>query len=388
MATDKSVPTARQALTRDDARRFIADSCMTPTASPQIGLELEFLSFASGDARPSLDAFGERPSLDGLERIAAEPLPSGGRVTCEPGGQLEVSTTPRATVDAAIAATTDDVDELTRRASSEGIEVRAVGADRWRAPQRLVDSCRYRAMEGHFDTLGPEGRRMMNNTASLQINVGVAPASLQQWRVAHAIGPAMIAAFANSPDDDGRKSTRLLTWLAMEQTRVRAVDDAPDPRDAWADYALAATALVARDDKGECVALPTPMAFADWIERGSEIGYPTIDDLTYHLTMLFPPVRPRGWLELRYLDALPSPWWEVATRVVVALLRDEVADDALRAVAGTEQLWRDAAEHGLDDERLALAADRCFEIATAVTDDAGVAEYAARYVSRRLPAWA
>lgn len=352
---------------------------MTPTASPQVGLELEFLSFSAGDARPSLDA---------LERIAAEALPSGGRVTCEPGGQLEVSTAPSATVDVAIAAATADVDELMRRTSGEAIELRAVGADRWRRPERLVDSCRYGAMERHFDTLGPDGRRMMCNTAALQINLGVAPALIRQWRTAHAIAPAMVAAFANSPADDGPKSTRLLTWLAMEPTRVRAADGRPDPRDAWSEYALAATALVARDEDGECIALPTPIAFGEWIERGSDIGYPTVDDLTYHLTMLFPPVRPRGWLEIRYLDALPSPWWEVATRVVTALLRDEVADDASRAVAGTEGLWREAAERGLDDERLALAADRCFEIAGAATDDAGVADYSARYVSRRLPAWA
>ena len=134
--------------------------------------------------------------------------------------------------------------------------------------------------------------------------------------------------------------------------------------------------------------MPRPLAFGDWIENGGALGYPTADDLAYHLTMLFPPVRPRGWFEIRYLDALPSPWWEVATRVVTALLRDGVVDDTLRAVVGTEHLWGDAAAHGLEDDRLAVAADRCFALAAAVTDHAAVADYAAHYVSRRLPAWA
>ena len=35
----------------------------------------------------------------------------------------------------------------------------------------------------------------------------------------------------------------------------------------------------------------------------------------YHLTTLFPPVRPKGWLELRMFDALPSPVWQVAVAV-------------------------------------------------------------------------
>lgn len=37
-------------------------------------------------------------------------------------------------------------------------------------------------------------------------------------------------------------------------------------------------------------------------------GLPTLDDLAYHVTTLFPPVRPRGFLEVSYLDAQPQRW--------------------------------------------------------------------------------
>jgi glutamate--cysteine ligase len=370
------VPTQRRVLTRDEARRVAAAACLAPADRPLVGLELEFLSFAGR----------HRPALGALSAISESPLPSGGRVTCEPGGQLESSSAPSPSVDEAIALATADTAELHARAASAGIELRAVGADRWRKPRRVVDSCRYRVMEAHFDRLGPDGRRMMCNTASLQINVGAGARPDAQWRTAHAIAPAMMAAFANSPDDRGCKSTRMRTWLAMEPTRVAPVGD-PLP-DAWADYALAAPALVGRADDGECVPLPVAMPFGAWIDRGSDVGYPTVEDLQYHLTMLFPPVRPRGWFEIRYLDALPSPWWEVATRVVTSLISDAAADDACAAVAGSEGLWLEAAERGLDDDRLAAAADRCFALALAVSADDDVAEYADRYVARRIPAWA
>ena len=62
--------------------------------------------------------------------------------------------------------------------------------------------------------------------------------------------------------------------------------------------------------------LERPLTFTRWILDGHALGYPTIDDLDYHLTTLFPPVRPRGWLEIRYLDALPAPWWRVAATIV------------------------------------------------------------------------
>ena len=57
---------------------------------------------------------------------------------------------------------------------------------------------------------------------------------------------------------------------------------------------------------------------------------PTEDDLAYHLTTLFPPVRPRGWFEVRYLDAQHPRWWPVpvvllATAVDAADLDDRPA---------------------------------------------------------------
>lgn len=368
------MPTPRRGLTEDRARRLVAERCLTPAGQPLFGLELEFLSFATDRAL--------RPSIDALERVAAHELPSGGRITCEPGGQLEVSTTPQSTVGDAIEAAARDVAALRTFAAAEAIDVLAVGADRWREPERVVDSCRYRAMEAHFDTRGPDGRRMMCNTAALQVNVD---GDASTWTAAHAIGPAMVAAFANSPDDDGCRSTRMTTWHAMDQRRAGIVDG-PLP-DAWIDYALDAPVLVAQDEQGDCVAFPRPVPLKQWISDGSTIGFPTERDVTYHLTTLFPPVRPRGWIEIRFLDALPSPWWEVATRVVTSLLAVPL-NDTLAAAGDTAALWRDAARYGLDDERLAEAADRCFALALRHDPDPGVADYLERYVARRVPAWA
>ena len=60
----------------------------------------------------------------------------------------------------------------------------------------------------------------------------------------------------------------------------------------------------------------------DWVEAGHPLGFPTADDLAYHLTTLFPPVRPKGWLELRMIDALPDPWWRVPVAVAAAWIDD------------------------------------------------------------------
>ncbi len=374
------MPHARRTLNRQDARRLIAEHCFMPTASSTIGLELEFLTFPGGDRTA-------RPDLGLMRAAAAAPLPCGSRITFEPGGQVELSTRPQPDTASVIGATTTDVQALERALASANVEIVAVGADRWRSPIRVLDTPRYRAMEAHFDRGGVEGRKMMCNTAALQVNVDLGLDD-RRWRAAHVVGPALIASFANSPAD-GWKSARLATWLHLDRARTAPISLHRDPAAAWADYAFGAPAFLCTDGAGDCQPLRGGTTLAEWIYNGHpDLGFPTTDDVLLHLTTLFPPVRPRGWLEIRYLDALPSPWWEVATLVVAALLDDAVVDDALAAAEGTQGFWEVAARYGLDDERLAEAADRCFALAVSATGDSGVADYAERYVARRVPAWA
>jgi glutamate--cysteine ligase len=113
-----------------------------------------------------------------------------------------------------------------------------------------------------------------------------------------------------------------------------------------------------------------PLSFGDWGARGHELGWPTLDDFEYHLTTLFPPVRPKGWLELRMIDSLPDPWWRVAAAVGTALLEDgDAGAAALEAVSappvgeGVAEHWRSAARHGLADPALRAAAARVFPAA-------------------------
>jgi glutamate--cysteine ligase len=91
---------------------------------------------------------------------------------------------------------------------------------------------------------------------------------------------------------------------------------------------------------------------------------PTIADLDYHLTTLFPPVRPRQWLEIRYLDSMPDAFWPAVVFTLVALLDDPVAADiAAEVVEPVATAWDNAARLGLRDRRLHEAANRCVAIA-------------------------
>lgn len=339
------MPVPLRALSRQGARDHIAAraaSCHTPA----VGLETEW--FVVGPNR-------RLPIPIDVTRTAAEaggPLPCGSRITYEPGGQLELSGPPAPTCPDAVAAMAADVDAVNARLATGGLRLLGCGVDTERPPVRMVDQPRYRAMEAYFAADGPAGRTMMCSTASVQVNVGFATdaETAAAFEVAQAVGPALVAAFANS--------TRMRTWWSMDRTRCRPLAGGLS---SWPQYVLDARVMLIRQSQDDFQPVLPPLSFGDWIEQGHPAGFPTLDDLDYHLTTLFPPVRPRGWLEVRYLDALPDPAWRTAAEVVCALLTDGEA--ARKAVAGTEGLWADAVRCGLAHPALARAARRCFQIA-------------------------
>src|SRR5262249_21987902 len=108
------------------------------------------------------------------------------------------------------------------------------------------------------------------------------------------------------------------------------------------------------------------VAFADWVAGQVNLAgrRPTAADLDYHLTTLFPPVRPRRWLEIRYLDSVPDTLWPALVFTLVTLLDDPAAAEV--AAEATEPLaaaWVIAAGVGLADRRLHASAAACMQAA-------------------------
>jgi glutamate--cysteine ligase len=353
------MPSLKPVLTQRGARERIA-SRYFGLATGAVGAEVEFLSMPIGEPR-------RRPDVPLMRELCAAPLGGGSVVTFEPGGQVEVSSRPLALRDA-ITAAGADVSEVRARLGLFGVRTVGLGLDPLRPDRRAVFAPRYDAMERFFDARGVAGRRMMCGTAAVQINVDAGRDVDARWRLAHALGPVLAASFANSPFDAGAstgwRSARLPTWWAIDPSRTAPAISGHGARDDWVRYALDAAVMMIRVSPEDYRALREDLSFARWIERGHELGYPTEDDLDYHLTTLFPPVRPRGWLELRMIDALPEPWWRAAVAVAAALVEDdEAAARAARACRPVEEMWVEAARDGLAHPGLAGAADECFRAA-------------------------
>ncbi|AYN38151.1 ergothioneine biosynthesis glutamate--cysteine ligase EgtA [Streptomyces dangxiongensis] len=401
----------RTAVTEAEVEALVRGICFKTGPPRALGVELEWLVHER--ERPQFPVTSER-----LEAAyaALRAVPLGSALTVEPGGQLELSSPPAASLMECIDTVAADLDAVRAVLAEDGLALAGIGHDPWHPPRRFLREARYDAMEACLDRTGPAGRHMMCASASVQVCVDAGheePGPLghiRRWWLAHQLGPVLVAAFANSPlagqRPTGWMSTRQRWWTDIGAGRAGAPPLNAEPRAAWARHVLDSPVMCVRRDSGPWE-VPEGLTFREWI-RSRSPRPPTRADLDYHLTTLFPPVRPRGHLELRMIDAQPGEnGWTVPLAVTAALFDDpQAAETAYRAVkplaertlnrpAPHNPLWVDAARRGLADPELRDAAATCFEAAlealprlgaTARVSDA-VAAYRDRYVARgRCPA--
>ncbi|WP_020116957.1 ergothioneine biosynthesis glutamate--cysteine ligase EgtA [Streptomyces canus] len=401
----------RTSLPEAELEALVRGICFKTGPPRRIGVEVEWLVHELRS--PRLPVTSERLAA---AYAALRTVPLKSALTVEPGGQLELSSQPADSLMECIGTVSADLAAVRAALAEQGLGLVGLGHDPWHPPRRYLREPRYDAMEACLDRTGPAGRAMMCTSASVQVCVDAGheepgPLGLgRRWWLAHQLGPVLVAAFANSPlagsEPTGWLSTRQLRWTEIGKGRAGGPDLGTDPRGAWARHVLDAPVMCIRRDSGPWD-VPEGLSFREWARSGTP-RQPTREDLDYHVSTLFPPVRPRGHLELRMIDAQPGEdGWIVPLAVTAALFDDpEAAETAYRVVkplaertlsmpAPHNPLWIDAARHGLADPELHEAAIACFAAAlealprlgatTEVADAVGA--YLHRYVIRgRCPA--
>ncbi|MFJ5875069.1 ergothioneine biosynthesis glutamate--cysteine ligase EgtA [Streptomyces cinereoruber] len=398
------IPRGGPPLTEAEAEELLRCICFKTGPPRTVGVELEWLVHELRDPRVPV-----RPQrlAAALDTVRALPLVSA--LTFEPGGQLELSSRPAGSLMECLDSLAADLRAVRGALGPLGLALSGYGVDPWQASRgRVLHEPRYDAMEAALDRTGPAGRAMMCESASVQIclDAGVdGPGPLnyrRRWRLAHLLGAVLVAAFANSPVHGGRRtgwrSTRQSLWADLDPVRTlaprRASAPAPDgdPRTEWAAHVLDTPVLCVRTDEGPW-AVPEGLTFREWLRTG--LPRPAdADDLRYHMTTLFPPVRPRGHLEFRMVDAQPGrDGWMVPAAVTTAVFDDpEAAETVYRAVkplaeragddpAPRNPLWVAAARDGLADPDLHAAARTVFSAALEALPRIGASEEVRRAVA-------
>jgi glutamate--cysteine ligase len=369
---------------RDEVEAFIAGVCFKTGPPRHIGIESEWL--VTDVSRPGRHV----PPSHTKSALSNTKLPNNSSLTFEPGGQFELSTIRQPSLGQACQALREDLSTAAIALSDHGLALQGLGADPARQPRLFSGDPRYHAMATYFSRRGPDGVIMMASTAATQVCLdsgGSDSETAVRWRRAHTLVPLLSGVFANSSWLAGRstgwRSSRLDVWSRIDPARTRAVGGV-DPVDAWTAYAMAAPVMVIRSSEGPWTTDPG-FTLQEWMNLPQG---PTPDDVAYHLTTLFPPVRPQAWLEIRCIDAIPHHQWPVAVAFAAVLLdHPRAADFAEEACQPVSRLHLEAARGGLTDPAIGQAAKTCGQLVLDHMHDLAVDPLTASQVEEFLDAF-
>jgi glutamate--cysteine ligase len=363
----------------DDVRQrlFSPIKSKTPRA---VGVEIELIPIHISTRRPALPGnTASTSTADIISRLAQRhgwteesveddppswTLDDGARISFEPGGQIEISSTPHATVSSVIDSTQTLIALLSAAMADEGIELLARGVD----PYNGIDAVplqlhrdRYERMTRYFESIGPSGVQMMRQTAAVQINLERGEDPRFRWRLLNYLAPIVVGLFANSRDYAGQRtdwaSYRSRLWRTLDPSRTGIIYDERGYSERYLDFALNAFAIHS-GGKGRPY-----RTFREWMTE------PEVDEAEwlFHLSTLFPEVRPKEYFELRSADTIEPAHLVAPLVFVTGLVYDpEISISATEILASRDpdpMLLPRAASLGLKDPEVFFLAAVLFGFA-------------------------
>ena len=333
---------------RSDLRRPAYED--TTDDSAGIGTLLETLAEANSFSR-----IMEGETVIGLKDN------DGGSISLEPGGQLELSGAPLATLHETCQEANRHL-KYTRDATTRlDMGMLGLGFDPLWGKEDItwMPKGRYKVMREYMPRVGKLGLDMMKRTCTIQVNLDYVSEvdMVRKFRTSLALQPLATALFANSPFRDGKPSglvsTRAETWTDTDSDRCGVpvcVFEDGFGFERWVDYILDVPMYFLH--RGDGYVDVAGQSFRDFMAgklpgRAGEL--PTMMDWEDHITTAFPEVRLKTFLEMRGADggswgmicALPALW--------VGLLYD---DEALTAA---EQLAQGLGAADVDAARMEVA---------------------------------
>ncbi|MCB1214757.1 MAG: hypothetical protein KDK66_04700 [Deltaproteobacteria bacterium] len=315
-----------------------------------LGLEVESLPLRLSQDQTLVSAplYGEASVLEALQSFAQQEdqwlsgpsvlpedqkqafvyclnLAQGGNITFEPGAQVEFSSAPARTLSSLIQRTEEVQQGLDKALGKAGIQLKQWGINPYQSVEEVglhLRQGRYQAMDRFFKKLSPWGQRMMRLTCGVQVNLdfGCTQKELpRRYLASQLLAPFATAIFANAPFHAGslvkEQSFRAKIWQGLDETRS-GIDFfslkkiAKDLKretciQTYLDFALRARVVYIKPCN--FYVPDSDLSFSQWMEEGflyqGAKVYPSLEDFMLHLSLLFPEVRPRGFLELRSMDS-------------------------------------------------------------------------------------
>lgn len=233
-------------------------------------------------------------------------------ITLEPGSQLELS------IDAVMDIETIEKEYLSFLGDiiplldkyNEGLITTGYHPETKIEEIKLLPKKRYDFMFDYFKTKGSHAHNMMKGTAAFQISIDYKSEEdyRKKFRVANALTPILYGMFDNGYYFEGKEwgkyNIRTLIWNNCDNDRSGIVDKSLEDDfsyEKYAEYILNRPPIFIYKGKD---LLPT----GDKLVR--EIFDPEnykMNELEHLMTMFFPDVRTKDYIEIRMMDSIPYP---------------------------------------------------------------------------------
>lgn len=292
-------------------------------------------------------------------------------ISLEPGGQFELAGAPLKTIEEVRFEIAQHFDHLEAASKALGVAFLAKGFDPYNARESMnwMPKGRYEIMRRYMPTVGSMGLDMMTRTCTVQVNLDYSSEAdmVQKMRVSMALQPLVAAYFANSTEvegeDSGYKQYRTLVWQNTDPARsgiLPFVFDDTFGFNAYVDYLLDVPMyFIKRNGQYHDVAGKSFRDFMNGTLAGFEGEYATMSDFEDQISVAFPEVRLKRYIEVRGADSgnldhimkITSFWVDIfynntALNAVFDLVKTWTYKDVLDIYKRVPKEGTDAVIHG------------------------------------------
>ncbi len=247
--------------------------------------------------------------LDGTSIIGLKKMHE--TITLEPGCQFELSLKPQEFI-RDLKKRVEEIDETLKPLLDEfEIKLLNIGVSPKTTYKniKLIPKRRYHVMANYL--WGILSDVMMRETAGIQVGIDFKSEedAMRKFRLANLMMPFATAMFANSKIrggvDTGYKSFRALAWLNTDNERCGFATDF-NKNMCFKDYVsmLLETPMIFINRDSKCLSINGRLTFKQYMEKGFEGFYPTIEDWKLHSNLFFPEIRLRNFIEIRNHDCV------------------------------------------------------------------------------------
>jgi glutamate--cysteine ligase len=255
-------------------------------------------------------SYGWNPVYEGQAVIALEK--NGYTVTLEPGGQIELSSSPHVFINECVKESMTFVKQLKEITLPMGIDLMSIGYHPLASLDDVdwVPKKRYKAMSEYFLKRGGHlAHHMMKLTTSVQATIDYDSEAdfSRKLRLASYLTPVLQAIYAYSPFKRGEFSGFLdfrgHIWEHTDNDRCGLFPLAFSEGFGFEEYTdfLLSMPMIVRFEDQEIIPMQG-LPFKDYLQSGPI----PMREWNSHVSFAFPEIRLRNYLELRMIDSVPS----------------------------------------------------------------------------------